>query len=414
MNPLQTLEQAVLTEGREWSRRRLEAQAQKEVDQWATRCPVNGELLTYRKRQRLKLDTCAGQIVVKTWRGYSWALGRWVNPTRHRWGLQPRQRLSPELQSRLGFTATVTGSYEQAARTATRWGSPVSDDAIHACVQQLGRRAGDLVLPTPVTNTQEPEFSMVIMMDGWMVRQRGIDWGVSRRRKKAVRVSWKEVKAAVIYRLEKRVQKESGRGMLLEKYVVASPPDTDPIDFGAQVQAEARRRGLGQARKVYVVIDGAVWLWNVAQDRFSNATCLLDFHHASQHLWAIAHQLHGEGSTQAREWVEPLLGKLRHGNEEKVVQTLEALLQKSSGLSSKTRRALQTPVAYFQSHREHLRYQHVERQGGPIASGSVESLNSQLQNRFKRTGQFWDNRCLPHLMLLDVLLRNNDYDLLWN
>ena len=51
------------------------------------------------------------------------------------------------------------------------------------------------------------------------------------------------------------MKKASGRGLLLEKYIVASPPETLPVDFGAAVQAEALRRGLGRAKKVYVVID---------------------------------------------------------------------------------------------------------------------------------------------------------------
>ncbi len=218
----------------------------------------------------------------------------------------------------------------------------------------------------------------------------------------------------MIYRLEQRAQKHSGRGLLIQKYVVACPPDTEPIDFGAQVQAEARRRGLGRARKVYVVIDGAAWLWNVVEDRFRNAICLLDFHHASQHLWAIAHLLHGEGSLEARAWVEPLLHKLRHGKEQKVLHTLAALLQASAELDPQIRASLQTSVAYFHTHREHLQYQKVHRQGGPIGSGSVESFNSQLQNRFKRTGQFWIRPGLTNLLRLEVMLRNQDYDLLWN
>ncbi|MDO8545246.1 MAG: hypothetical protein Q7S40_32800 [Opitutaceae bacterium] len=32
---------------------------------------------------------------------------------------------------------------------------------------------------------------------------------------------------------------------------MASPPATAPVDFGAAVEAEARRRGLGRARHVY-------------------------------------------------------------------------------------------------------------------------------------------------------------------
>jgi hypothetical protein len=414
MNALLDLEVGILAEGREWTRKRLEEQAQKQVNEWGVRCPQSGDVLKYRKRQRLKLMTCAGTIVLKTWRGYSAALSRWINPARDRWGLKPKQRLSPELQSRLGFTATVAGSYQKAAATAQRWGTPISDNAVHSLVQQLGEQARLLALPQPSAVAGEPEFSLVIMMDGWMARQRGVDWGASKRKKKADRVNWKEVKSAIIYRLEQSVKKASGRGMLVEKYVVACAPDTEPVDFGAAVQAEARRRGLARARKVYVVIDGAVWLWNVAQDRFSQAIHLLDFHHASEHLWAIAHQLHGEGTDPARAWVKPLLHQLRHGQEQKVVHSLEALLEQDSGLSPKAVEALRTPVEYFQTHREHIPYQRVARQGGPIGSGSMESLCAQLQNRFKRTGQFWSPAGLENLLTVEVFLRNNDYEVLWN
>lgn len=414
MNPLLNLELDLLAEGREWTRRRLEARAQEQVNQWGVFCPQSGELLQHRKRQRLQLTTCVGTIVLQTWRGYSPAQRRWVNPARQRWHLTPRQRLSPELESRLGFTATSTPSYAKAAATAQRWGVPVSDVTVHAVVQRLASQAHELSLSPPAPAVPEPEFSLVIMMDGWMVRQRGPDWGGSRQRPQAERVHWKEVKSAVIYRLEQRVAKASGRGMLIQKYVVACPPDTDPVDFGTAVHAEAQRRGLGRAKRVYVVIDGALWLWNLVQDRFRDALATLDFHHASEHLWAIAHLVYGEGSPAAQAWVEPLLHQLRHGQEARVLDQLQSLLRPEAGCSATTRAALQTPVDYFQTHRDHIHYRKVARQGAPIGSGSVESLCNQLQGRFKRTGQFWSPPGLAALLAIDVLVRNDDYDVLWN
>jgi len=414
MNPLLGLELAVLEEGREWTRRQLEGRLQQEIHRWGSLCPQSGQPLERRKKQRLKLYTATGLVVLKTWRGYSPTLRRWINPTRVRWELQPRQRLSPELQSRLGYTATQAGSYQKAAALAQRWGTPISDDTVHAVVQQLGQQAPTKALPESVRPAREPAFSLVIMMDGWMVRERGEDWGASRRRRQAERVNWKEVKSAVVYRLEQRVEKASGRGMLLEKFVVACVPDTEPVDFGAAVQAQALRRGLARAQQVYVVIDGAVWLWALTEDRFKEAIKLLDFHHASEHLWAVAHALHGQGTPEARAWVEPLLHQLRHGKEAKVVRTLEALLEPKAGEPDAVPENIRTPVEYFQTHRDHLHYQQVARQGGPIGSGSVESLNSQLQDRFKRTGQFWTRPGFGHLIDLDVLVRNQDYDYLWN
>ena len=240
--------------------------------------------------------------------------------------------------------------------------------------------------PPPV---KKPEFSMVIMLDGWMVRERGKDWGQKRRRPKQFRVAWHEVKSAVLFRVEDQVATKGGRGWLIEKHVVVREPETDPVVFGPAVHTETLRRGLARAQEVYRVMDGAVWLWCLRQDRFGDTTPVLDFHYASQHLWALAHYLHGEKpeeqQAQARAWVEPLLPQLRHGKENRVIRQLEELLGSRKGRQKQIR----TEVNYFQNHRDHIHYEAVEERGGPIGSGAVETLCSQLQDRFKRTGQFW-------------------------
>jgi hypothetical protein len=96
------------------------------------------------------------------------------------------------------------------------------------------------------------------------------------------------------------------------------------------VQAEAQRRGLGRAQKIYLVMDGAVWLWELAEDRFAEAIKTLDFHHARDHLWALAHALHGQDTPEAKAWVQPLLRSLRKGGEARVVRRLEELLEKGA------------------------------------------------------------------------------------
>lgn len=413
MNRLKELEAQVLEEGREWTRLRLKSQMQAHANEFESICPQNGCLLKYRQTRALTLETCVGAITIQVTSGYSKALKRRVHPVRAAWNLAPHQRISPELQDRLAYTATQTNSYQKASKLAKRWGTPISDDTVHAVVQRMGEAAEAIELPPPQGLKRE-EFSLVIMMDGWMVRRRGANWGADKRQHAAERVEWKEIKSAVIYRLETRTANASGRGLLVEKFVVASPPETSPLDFGAAVQAEALRRGLVQARQVYVVIDGAVWLWNLAKDRFSEADLLLDFHHASQHLWALANQLHGQGSIEARTWAEGLLHSLRHGGEAQVVRTLEELLIPKTPLAEPAPESLCGPVEYFRTHRDHLHYQRNAEQGAPVGSGSVESLCSQLQNRFKRTGQFWTPDGLRRLLKLDVLNRNDDFNCLWN
>ncbi len=70
-----------------------------------------------------------------------------------------------------------------------------------------------------------------------MARERGPDWGAELRKKNPPRIAWHEIKTAVLSRLEQRVAKDRGRGLPLEKFIVAKPPETTPVDFGAAVTA---------------------------------------------------------------------------------------------------------------------------------------------------------------------------------
>ena len=414
MNLLRQLEQDVLAEGREWTRRRLEKRLQDQSDALSALCPKTGEGLKDVRWRDLQLMSISGVVKLRVRHGYSPALGQWVCPVRQAWGLPSYQRLSPELESRLAYTASQTRSYEAAAQMATRWGCPVSDGCIHQHVQSLGEAAEGIELPHPAIPAQAPEFSLVIMLDGWMARERGPDGGAGPRKKEPQRVRWHEVKSAVIYRLERRAANASGRGMLIEKFVVATPPETSPVDFAAAVQSEARRRGLGRAKQVYLVMDGAIWLWDLAQDRFAQAIKTLDFHHARDHLWAVANSLHGEDTPEAGAWVEPLLRALRKGRENQVVRQLEELLEDPLERTLQQRELIEREVKFFVKHRDHLHYHAMEKANAPRGSGAVESLGKQLQQRLRGCGQIWGRSGFTRLLKVVVLLKNQDDHLLWN
>lgn len=414
MNRLRQMEQEALAQGREWTRRRLEQQLQDDSDALPAVCPQSGEGLKDVRWRDLHLSTISGVVKLRVRHGYSPALGQWVCPARQAWGLKPYQRLSPELESRLAYTASETASYEAASQMAARWGCPVSDGCIHQHLQSLGEAAEAIPLPQPVIAPQEPDFSLVIMLDGWLARERGPDWGASPRKKEPQRIVWHEVKSAVIYRLERRVANDRGRGMLIEKFVVATPPETSPVDFGTAVQAEARRRGMGRAKYVYLVMDGAIWLWELAEDRFAQASKTLDFHHARDHLWAVANSLHGEATPQAKAWVQPLLQSLRKGRENQVVRQLQELLQNQSERTPESQELIEREVKFFVKHRDHLHYQAMEKAGAPRGSGAVESLGKQLQQRLRGCGQIWGRPGFTRLLRVVVLVKNHDDHLLWN
>ena len=49
--------------------------------------------------------------------------------------------------------------------------------------------------------------------------------------------------------------------------------------------------------------DGAAWIWTLAAEHFPRTTCIVDWYHASERVWALGRALHGEGATVRDEQV---------------------------------------------------------------------------------------------------------------
>ena len=357
----------------------------------------------------MPLLTGVGEIKLKVWYGRDPESGGWGCPMRQRWGLRPRQRMSPLLEDRLAFTVTATGSYREAACVAQKWACEVDETTLYELTQRLGERAEQQMeqrlkqVPVELEPQRAASELAVFMMDGWQLRYRGPGWGRQRTRQK--RVEWHEMKLGVFYLHEQAGCGESGRGVICQKVVVGWQGQGG--ELGRRLHWEALRRGLGSAQWVLVVGDGAPWIWNVAADRWANAQEVLDFYHASEHLWELGRALYGEN--QAQEWVESRLHELRHGQEGKFLAKI-AQLKAPRGQAGETVREQKN---YFANQAPRMNYQGIAERGWPIGSGAVESACSGKQGRFKRRGQFWTKVGVGHLEALIEARENKHWDEIW-
>jgi len=360
----------------------------------------------------MRLRTVVGVVELSVAYGLDPQTRHWGCPIRQHWALLPHQQLSPALQERLAFTVTATGSYEQAAAVATKWNCPADDATLHALTQRLGARAEAqtqqrlATVPREVTPARAPSALTVLQLDGWHVRHRGPGWG--RKRTRQPRVEWHEWKTGVAYRHDQAGQTAGGRGLLSEKVLVSW--QGEPLELGRRLHWEAMRHGLARSRDVLVVADGAPWVWNVAADRWPGATELLDFYHASQHLWEVGRALCGGDETGAAAWAEPRRHRLRHGKERAVLRELTALRVPRGAAGEVVRREQR----YFVGHVGRMNYEALAERGWPIGSGAVESACRQRQCRFKRPGQFWTLRGLRNLGALAEAVSNGHWDELWH
>jgi hypothetical protein len=237
-----------------------------------------------------------------------------------------------------------------------------------------------------------------------MARFRGPGWG--RKKTKKDRVEWHEIKTGVFFCQEQLAETESGRGQISDKVIVRWKGA--PLELGRRLGYEALRGGVGRAEETLVLGDGSKWIWNLAEDRWSDARQLLDFFHASEHLNQLALAVCGEEAT-AKAWSEKRLHELRHGQEQVALKIIAAL-EKPRG---EAREVVRKEKTYFANQSGRMNYKEIADRGWPIGSGAVESACRQSQCRFKRCGQFWTDRGFRHLSALDEARRNSHWDQIW-
>ena len=415
------LEEEILHTTRALERKLLEAAAQKKADQSPPVCPVCGHKLSRCTRdQERTFQSRFGLVTVKRLRGWCRRCQAWRFPADHALGLSETGGASPSVQEMAALTVSKMPVQEASAvierltgvklppatldREARRQGQRADKNRAQLDAQMRTAQGAGQRLPLP----QGP-FTLVIELDAWNIRERD-DWGQSARQRAAGQEPqrWHWVYGGTCFRLDQRVESDGGRARILSRGTVMTRGGVDGLR--EQLFAEAQRHGLAQAAKVLVVADGAVWIWNLAGDRFARAQQRLDYYHASQHLWAVAQALHPEDEAAARTWIAPLLKKLKSGRAAALLNDLRTLAKR---LRQKKRQAVQAEVKYLESHRERMDYAAARRAGEPQGSGAMESTCRQYQCRFKRPGQFWSQTGDEALMCLETFWRNDRWHLLF-
>jgi hypothetical protein len=415
------LEEEILHATRDLERKLLEEVAQKKADQSPPVCPVCGHKLSRCTRDHARtFQSRFGPVTVQRLRGWCRRCQEWRFPADPVLGLSETGGASPSVQEMAALTVSKMPVQEASAvierltgvklppatldREARRQGQRADKKRGQLDEQMVAGQGAQQMLPLP----QEP-FTLVIELDAWNIRERD-DWGQSAQQRAAGQEPsrWHWVYGGTCFRLDQRVATEGGRACILSRGTVMTRGGVDALR--EQLFAEAQRHGLAQAAKVLVVADGAVWIWNLTGDRFPQAQQRLDYYHASQHLWAVAHALHPEDEAGARAWIAPLRKKLKSGRATALLNDLRTLAKR---LRKTKRQAVEAEVAYLESHQGRMDYAAARRAGEPQGSGAMESTCRQYQCRFKRPGQFWSCAGDEGLMCLETFWRNDRWHLLF-
>lgn len=160
-------------------------------------------------------------------------------------------------------------------------------------------------------------------------------------------------------------------------------------EFGLRLYTEAWRRGWDRAKEKVVIGDGAVWIWNLADQHFPGAIQIVDLYHARQHLWELSAKLFPGDDNARKRWIARCLDRIEQGKIESLVKSLRELQPPSAELA----KTVSNETEYFNRNAERMRYPSFRAQGLFIGSGVVEAgCKEVIGTRLKRSGMFWTVR----------------------
>ena len=182
-------------------------------------------------------------------------------------------------------------------------------------------------------------------------------------------------------------------------------------DFGPKLRDEAKRRGIAKAARVVFLGDGAAWIRELARNYFPEATCILDFWHASEYLMEMAKLINPGAASTATELYTRWRGEMARSKIGDILIEAKAYLGRE-GIDTLS---LELKINYLENQQTRMDYAEYRAAGLFIGSGVVEAgCKKVIGARFKCSGMFWSEPGAKNLLhIRTALLSQNRFDDFW-
>jgi hypothetical protein len=182
--------------------------------------------------------------------------------------------------------------------------------------------------------------------------------------------------------------------------------------FASFVWSLACQCGARAAKEVVLLGDGAKWIWDHVAPLLEGATCIVDWYHALEHVWACGRALHGEATPQTTAWVKAVEDLLWEGNVREILRRLET--ERAQARAPTKREALDGLMTYLRNQDDRLAYDRFRSRGLDIGSGRVEAACKNVVGvRMKRSGMRWSRHGAQATLSLRVAWMNGTWEKFW-
>ena len=323
------------------------------------------------------------------------------------------RRMEAVVGSEMPFAAgrepmKVLAGLEVPAKAIERAAEAIGAQIARRDEQEIGR-AKQLVLPV-VSKQNIPK--MYVLMDGVQVPVVAAETEGRIGRIEGQRARTRECKHGCVF-TQTRVDKQG--------WPIRDPDSTTYVgaietaeEFGFRIYTEAWRRGWEWATIKVVIGDGAVWIWNLADQHFPGAIQIVDLYHARQHLWKIAALLHPNDPVAKKLWMIPMKDLLDGGDIEVLVARLREIAAEHAVAQAQLTEEILKEAEYFETNASRMRYPEFRAKGLFVGSGVIEAgCKTVIGSRLKRSGMFWTVRGANAIIALRCCRLNNRFEDYW-
>jgi hypothetical protein len=192
-------------------------------------------------------------------------------------------------------------------------------------------------------------------------------------------------------------------------YLVSFEP---AADFGSALRQEALGRGMGRAPTTVILGDGALWIWNLAADKFAFAVQILDLYHALVHLEELAQLLYHAESPEA---AEVLVRWKKWLHEDQVQSVIDEATQQLKGRRGSQRQDALKEIGYLEHNKSRMLYGTYRAKGYFYGSGVVEAgCRTVIGQRLKESGMFWSKPGALNVAMIRCALLDERFDNYWD
>lgn len=329
-------------------------------------------------------------------------------------GLEGRS-LSPAVTRMVGTVGALVSFQEGSELLGELAGLEVGAKQVERTAEALGREIAECErrVVEPVESSQIPP-TLYLGVDGTGVPMRRAELVGRAGKQPDGSAKTREVKLCTVWSAESRDDKDRpvrDRGSVTYSAAIetAATHDTDReiAPFWQRVEREAQRRGFDRVERQVLLGDGALWIWNLADELFPRAIQIVDLFHAKEHLSEVGRAIYGTASELATAWTRQRYDELEAGN----LDALLTVLRTCATSCEEARKA----VLYFERNRHRMRYAHFRALGLCTSTGVVEAgCKVVVAHRLKRAGMHWSLDGANAILALRCARLSGRFEIFWN